>query len=40
MLLHEDNELVTRVSPGTAMGNTLRRYWLPAVRVRMVLAAS
>jgi phthalate 4,5-dioxygenase len=30
MLTHEDNELLTRVGPGTAMGNLLRRYWTPA----------
>src|SRR5262245_29697365 len=31
MLSREDNELLTRVGPGTAMGTTLRRYWLPAL---------
>jgi phenylpropionate dioxygenase-like ring-hydroxylating dioxygenase large terminal subunit len=31
MLKHEENELITRVGPGTAMGNTLRRYWMPAL---------
>ena len=25
----EDNELLTRVGPGTLMGDLLRRYWLP-----------
>ena len=30
MLSKEDNELLTRVGPGTPMGNLLRRYWLPA----------
>ncbi len=30
MLTREDNELVTRVGPGTPLGNTLRRYWIPA----------
>ena len=29
MLSHEDNELMTRVGPGTAMGDYLRRFWLP-----------
>jgi phenylpropionate dioxygenase-like ring-hydroxylating dioxygenase large terminal subunit len=29
MLNREDNELLCRVGPGTAMGNTLRQYWLP-----------
>lgn len=31
MLKREENELVTRVGPGTPMGNTLRRYWMPAL---------
>src|SRR5262245_57891543 len=31
MLSREDNELLTRVGPGTGMGTTLRRYWLPAL---------
>jgi nitrite reductase/ring-hydroxylating ferredoxin subunit len=31
MLKPEENELVTRVGPGTPMGNTLRRYWMPAL---------
>jgi phenylpropionate dioxygenase-like ring-hydroxylating dioxygenase large terminal subunit len=26
----EDNEILTRVGPGTPMGNLLRRYWIPA----------
>jgi phthalate 4,5-dioxygenase oxygenase subunit len=30
MLSQEDNETLTRVGPGTLMGNLLRRYWLPA----------
>src|SRR5437667_3832653 len=30
VLRREDNELVTRVGPGTPMGLTLRRYWMPA----------
>src|SRR5215471_15256844 len=30
MLSQEDNELLTRVGPGTLMGNLLRRYWTPA----------
>ncbi len=29
MLNREDNELLCRVGPGTAMGDTLRQYWLP-----------
>ena len=31
MLSREDNELLTRVGPGTPMGDTMRRYWLPAL---------
>src|ERR1044072_8414764 len=31
MLTKDDNELVTRVGPGTPMGNMLRQYWLPAM---------
>ncbi len=29
MLNEQDNELLTRVGPGTAMGDLLRRFWLP-----------
>ena len=31
MLTHEENELLCRVGPGTPMGRTLRRYWIPAL---------
>ncbi len=31
MLSREENELLTRVGPGTAMGRLLRCYWLPAL---------
>src|SRR2546428_3504308 len=31
MLAREENELITRIGPGTPMGNTLRRYWMPAL---------
>src|SRR5438270_7777158 len=31
MLKQEENELITRVAPGTPMGNTMRRYWMPAL---------
>ena len=27
----EENELLTRVGPGTPMGNVMRRYWLPCM---------
>jgi phthalate 4,5-dioxygenase len=30
MLSNEDNEILTRVGPGTMMGNLLRRFWVPA----------
>ena len=30
MLKAEDNEILTRVGPGTPMGELLRRYWTPA----------
>ncbi len=32
MLTPEHNELLTRVGPGTAMGEYLREYWVPACR--------
>jgi nitrite reductase/ring-hydroxylating ferredoxin subunit len=31
MLKREENELVTRVGPGTSMGNVMRHYWMPAM---------
>jgi phenylpropionate dioxygenase-like ring-hydroxylating dioxygenase large terminal subunit len=31
MLSPRDNELVSRVGPGTLMGNLMRQYWLPAL---------
>jgi phenylpropionate dioxygenase-like ring-hydroxylating dioxygenase large terminal subunit len=31
MLSKEDTEILTRVGPGTKMGNLLRRYWTPAL---------
>ena len=31
MLSKEDNELITRVGPGTVMGTFMRQYWLPAL---------
>ena len=32
MLTREENELLTRTGPGTAMGAFLRRYWIPVVQ--------
>jgi len=37
MLSKEDNELLTRVGPGTAMGDTLRQYWIPALLISELL---
>ena len=34
MLSREDNALLTRVDRGTPMGDTMRRYWLPALLAR------
>jgi phenylpropionate dioxygenase-like ring-hydroxylating dioxygenase large terminal subunit len=31
MLTHADNQLLTRVGPGTSMGEVMRRYWIPAL---------
>ena len=31
MLSQEDNDLLTRTGPGTAMGELIRRYWIPAL---------
>jgi phthalate 4,5-dioxygenase oxygenase subunit len=32
MLSKADNELLSRVGPGTPMGNLMRQYWLPAMK--------
>jgi phthalate 4,5-dioxygenase oxygenase subunit len=39
MLSREENELITRVTPGTPMGQAMRRYWLPALLAREVAHA-
>ncbi len=31
MLTHQQNETLTRVGPGTQMGEVMRRYWIPAL---------
>jgi hypothetical protein len=36
MLSREENELLTRIGPGTAMGEAMRRYWIPALLVREI----
>ena len=32
MLSKEDNETLTRVGPGTPMGELMRRHWIPAAK--------
>ncbi|HLG12438.1 MAG TPA: Rieske 2Fe-2S domain-containing protein, partial [Dehalococcoidia bacterium] len=32
MLSKEDNELLSRIGPSTAMGDLMRQYWIPAVK--------
>src|SRR6195256_3060417 len=32
MLSNQDNDLPSRVGPGTTMGALMREYWLPAIR--------
>src|SRR5262249_46484780 len=36
MLSREENELVTRIGPGTPMGNAMRMYWIPALLAREI----
>jgi len=36
MLSREENELITRVTPGTPMGTAMRRYWIPALLAREI----
>ena len=31
MLSKEENEILTRVGPGTVMGDLMREYWMPAM---------
>ena len=38
MLKQEENELITRVGPGTPMGNFMREYWVPALLSSELLA--
>jgi phthalate 4,5-dioxygenase oxygenase subunit len=38
MLRQEDNDLLTRVGPGTPMGRMLREYWMPALRSESLVA--
>jgi 5,5'-dehydrodivanillate O-demethylase len=39
MLSREDNELLTRVGPGTPCGEVLRRYWMPLCPAAEITAA-
>ena len=39
MLSREENVLLTRVGPGTPMGDTMRRYWIPALLASEVAGA-
>ena len=34
MLDVEENEFLTRIGPGTPMGDLMRQYWLPALLSR------
>src|SRR6266511_4391667 len=34
MLKREDNELITRIGPGSPGGEMMRRYWMPAMLAR------
>src|SRR6516162_6197436 len=36
MLSREENELLTRTGPETAMGEVMRRYWIPALLAREI----
>ncbi|HLH78624.1 MAG TPA: Rieske 2Fe-2S domain-containing protein [Candidatus Binataceae bacterium] len=38
MLKKEDNELLCRVGPGTAMGSYMREFWIPALRAERLEA--
>ena len=38
MALNKDNEDLTRVGPGTIMGNFMREYWMPAAKATEVVA--
>ena len=38
MLTREENELLSRVGPGTGMGEFMRRFWVPALRARNLVA--
>ena len=33
MLATAENDLLTRIGPGSAMGNMMRCYWVPALLV-------
>jgi phthalate 4,5-dioxygenase len=37
MLRHEDNMALTQVGPGTPMGEFMRRYWIPAIKLEQIV---
>jgi phthalate 4,5-dioxygenase len=37
MLRHEDNMALTQVGSGTPMGEFLRRYWIPAIKLEQIV---
>ena len=39
MLSREENDLLTRIGPGTPMGELIRRYWIPALLSEEIAAA-
>ena len=38
MLSQQENDLLTRVGPGSAMGELMRRYWIPAAFTHQIAA--
>ena len=38
MMLDDDSEALTRVGPGTPMGNVMRQYWIPALKSSEIAA--
>ena len=40
MLSQEQNDLITRVGPGTAAGGLMRRYWQPVALVDELAGAN
>jgi phthalate 4,5-dioxygenase len=38
MLSQKENEMLTRVGPGSPMGELMRRYWIPAAFSQQIAA--